>query len=265
MELKTKEQLENKSPSKKDNISSNEEYSLRKGTCIFIQQAGYLLKFPQITTVTALVLFHRFFSRRSYSRYDRFLIAATCLYLAAKTAETPRKIRDIVNVTYQILNNKTLRISSEYWDLKDVIVKMESVVLRTLAFDLSIAHPHNYLLNYLYSLKVDERLAQLSWNILSDSYYTNICLQHKPNEVASAAIFLAAKILQLEIPDGEEKKWWMVFGADFSNIEDICNQIMELYEGGIQQEVYAGTSEWMKLVDRKSNPNTPNSTPHKEH
>jgi len=141
---------------------------------------------------------------------------------------------------------------------------MESAVLRTLAFDLSISHPHNYLLNYLYSLKADDRLAQLSWNILSDSYYTNISLQHKPNEIATASIYLSAKFLQLEIPDGEEKNWWMVFGANFANIEDICNQIMELYEGGIIPETYTGTSEWLKLADRKSNPNTPNSTPHKD-
>jgi hypothetical protein len=52
-----------------------------------------------------------------------------------------------------------------------------------------------------------------------NSYYTSICLQHKPNEIATAAIYLAAKFLQLEIPDGEEKEWWMVFGANFSNVE----------------------------------------------
>jgi hypothetical protein len=52
-------------------------------------------------------------------------------------------------------------------------------------------------------------------------------LQHKPNEVATAAIYLAAKILQLEIPDGEEKKWWMVFGADFFNIEGCTERRMK--------------------------------------
>jgi len=268
MELITKEQLESRSPSRKDAISVEEERTLRKGACLFIQQAGLLLKFPQITSVWALVLFHKFYSRRSFARFDRFLIATTCLYLAAKVAETPRKIRDIVNVSYQILNNKTLRISSEYWDLKDVVVKMESVVLRTLGFDVSISHPHNYLLNYLYSLKADERLAQLSWNILSDSYCTIICLQYKPNEIATACIYLAAKFLQLDIPDGEEKKWWMVFSATLEHIEDISNQVMDLYESGMREETYVGTTEWLKLVDRaKSAPNTPSSahsTPRKE-
>ncbi len=81
----------------------------------------------------------------------------------------------------------------------------------------------------------DDKLAQLAWNILSNrfgilnlcfkiiyfffSYCSTVCIQHQPNEIATACIYLAAKISHLEIPDGETKKWWMVFEVSWNNVE----------------------------------------------
>jgi len=244
MDLISKDKLYN-SPSRKDNVSLEQEQTMRKGACLYMQHAGALLKFPQITTVTSIVFFHRFFSRRSLATYDRYVIATTCLYLAAKVAESPRKIRDIINVAFLILNNQTLKISSEYWDLKDVVVKMESVVLRTLAFHLTVEHPHHYLFNYLKAIEGDQ-LAQPAWSILKDSYCTTICLQYAPNVIATSCIYLAAKFSNYHIIDGEKMPWWMVFEAKMEEIDDICNRIIDLYESDLQEEVYNGTSEWLK-------------------
>jgi len=256
MQLLQREQIDN-SPSRKCGISAADETSMRKGACIFMQHAGVLLKFPQITTATAIVLFHLFFSRRSFSHYDRFVIATTSLYLAAKIAESPRKIRDIVNVVYAILNNKTLSISNEYWDLKDVVVKIESVVLRTLAFELTIDLPYHYLLNYCNAVNVHPAFVQVALCIMNDSLISTVCLQYKPHEIACACIYLAAKFLNVHVPHGSERTWWQAFDGNIDHIEGICSQVLELYENGLNEEIYSGTQSWMKLVDRNSNDSTP--------
>ena len=51
---------------------------------------------PQLTIATAIVFYHRFYSRQSYDCYDRFRVATTCLFLAGKVEETPKKIKDVV-------------------------------------------------------------------------------------------------------------------------------------------------------------------------
>ena len=55
---------------------------------------------PQLSIATAIVFYHRFYSRQSYDCYDRFRVATTCLFLAGKVEETPKKIKDVVIETH---------------------------------------------------------------------------------------------------------------------------------------------------------------------
>jgi hypothetical protein len=50
---------------------------------------------PPWGLATAALLCHRFFSRKSMKRNDRFVIAAASLHLAAKIQESPKPIRDV--------------------------------------------------------------------------------------------------------------------------------------------------------------------------
>ena len=38
----------------------------------------------------------------SYEHYDRFTVATTCLFLASKVEETPKKLKDVVIETYKV-------------------------------------------------------------------------------------------------------------------------------------------------------------------
>jgi len=74
-------------------------------------------------------------------------------------------------------------------------------------------------------------LAQVAWNFVNDSLRTVLCLQYKPQLIASAAIYLASKFLKKQLNTGpDQKPWWEVFDAKIQDLEDISNQILDLYQ-----------------------------------
>jgi cyclin T len=223
----------------KDELSSKghtaeelkQEVQLRRNTCAFLQEAGMKLGLPQLTIATAIVFFHRFYATRKFSEYDRYIIATTCLFLAGKVEETPKKIRDIIAVT-DMLRHKDKKLdleSPEFWALRDNILTHELIVLQTIAFDMTIEHPYKYLLMYVKQIQGNRNLAQVAWNFVNDSLRTTLCLQFKPQLIASAAIYLASKFLKYPLPEGS-KPWWEVFNAKIEDLEEISNQILDLYE-----------------------------------
>lgn len=100
---------------------------------------------PQLSIATAIVFYHRFYSRKSYDSYDRFRIATTCLFLAGKVEETPKKIKDVVIEAYKAQHNKLTGPepeSKEFWALKEEILVCERILLQTLDFDLTVEHAY---------------------------------------------------------------------------------------------------------------------------
>ncbi|KAK1288697.1 Cyclin-L1-1 [Acorus calamus] len=65
----TDEQLKN-SPSRKDGIDEETETSLRIYGCDLIQESGILLRLPQQVMATGQVLFHRFYCKKSFARFN---------------------------------------------------------------------------------------------------------------------------------------------------------------------------------------------------
>ncbi|ONL92957.1 Cyclin-T1-5 [Zea mays] len=59
---------------------------------------------------------------------------------------------------------------------------------------------------------------------------TSLCLQFKPHHIAAGAIFLAAKFLKVKLPSDGEKVWWQEFDVTPRQLEEVSNQMLELYE-----------------------------------
>jgi len=137
--------------------------------------ACHILRVTTETRFTAVVLLHRFIQAKnkagSQTDYDNGeeennedddnlpWIGAVCLFLACKTEEEPRRLRDVINMARMVLseNNKTnsdddiitLNLSQPpllneeaYWDSKKKAIETEQMVLRWLGFDCSVSHPH---------------------------------------------------------------------------------------------------------------------------
>eukprot|EP01059_Diplonema_ambulator_P034040 TRINITY_DN743_c0_g1_i5.p1 TRINITY_DN743_c0_g1~~TRINITY_DN743_c0_g1_i5.p1 ORF type:complete len:213 (+),score=59.97 TRINITY_DN743_c0_g1_i5:483-1121(+) len=54
-------------------------------------------------------------------------------------------------------------------------------------------------------------LAQVSWSLVNDSLRTTLCCRFPPTVIATAAIFLAARKVNVKLPDEE---WWCLFDTE---------------------------------------------------
>ena len=196
---------------------------------------------PQLSIATAIVFYHRFYSRRSYESYDRFRIATTCLFLAGKVEETPKKLKDVVIEAYKAQYQKQTGPdpeSKEFWELKEQILVCERILLQTLDFDLTVEHAYRPLLAYVKSIKGTRDLAQVAWNFVNDSLRTTIALQYPPRCVAAAAVSLASRFLggqngaaQYQLPTHHKKPWTEAFKVAQIEVDDIADQILVMYDG----------------------------------
>ncbi|KAF8660801.1 hypothetical protein HU200_057388 [Digitaria exilis] len=233
----SRKEIEEYSPSRGDGIDLKKESYLRKSYCIFLQDLGMRLQVPQVTIATAIVFCHRFFLRQSHAKNDRRTIATVCMFLAGKVEETPRPLRDVILISYEIIHKKDpvavqrIKQKEVYEQQKELILLAERVLLVTLGFDLNIHHPYKPLVEAIKKFKIAQNaLAQVAWNFVNDGLRTSLCLQFKPHHIAAGAIFLAAKFLKVKLPSDGEKVWWQEFDVTPRHLEEISNQILELYE-----------------------------------
>ena len=68
----------------------------------------------------------------------------TALYLAAKTRESPRQLRDVVNVGFRLMHPRRppLAVGKLYEALRESVVQCELILLRHLHFDTTFNAPH---------------------------------------------------------------------------------------------------------------------------
>jgi len=216
------------------------ENECRLTTCAFLQESGQKLRLPQLSIATAIVFYHRFYARESYENYERFQVATTCLFLASKVEETPRKLRDVIVESYKVQHNTVQppENDQEFFRLKEQVLICERELLRVLGFDLAVEHAYRPLLAYVKSISGPRDLAQIAWNFINDSLRTTICLQYAPRCVAAAAAVMASEYLESKQrpfplpphPKGTDGKWHHAFQVRESTVRTIVDQIKRMYD-----------------------------------
>ncbi|AQK45341.1 Cyclin-T1-5 [Zea mays] len=160
----SRKEIEENSLSRRDGIDLKKESYLRKSYCTFLQDLGMRLKVPQVTIATAIVFCHRFFLRQSHAKNDRRTIATVCMFLAGKVEETPRPLKDVILLSYEIIHKKDpaavqrIKQKEVYEQQKELILLGERVVLVTLGFDLNVNHPYKPLVEAIKIFKEQNRV-----------------------------------------------------------------------------------------------------------
>eukprot|EP00794_Sanderia_malayensis_P003044 gene3046-3506_t len=168
----------------------------------------------QLCINTSIVYMHRFYMFHSFKDFHRNIMAPCFLFLGAKVEEQPRKLEHVLKVAYRCLHkdsDATLDSQSdEYMQMAQDLIDNESILLQTLGFELSVEHPHTYVVKCAQMVKAAKDLAQTSYFLATNSLHlTTFCIEQKPTVVACVCIYVACKWTSYEIPESHDKKhWW---------------------------------------------------------
>ncbi|WFD30120.1 hypothetical protein MSPP1_001137 [Malassezia sp. CBS 17886] len=166
-------------PSYADGVLPDVEEDLRIYGCRQIQQAGQLLRLPQVAMGTAQVLFQRFWYISSMAQFSVVDIGMGALLLGSKLEEAPLRLRDLINV-YDYLDQRARHeaqpdatdhtpaphssfryqpseyFSEYFYDRKDAMAVAEMQILKRLGFDVHVHLPHALMINYLQVLGLSD-------------------------------------------------------------------------------------------------------------
>lgn len=170
---------------------------IERAVC-FAEELSIKLHLTRTTASTALCYFHTFYAHKSPDTYPPMDMAQAAVFLAAKAEETPRKLKDLVNVAHSIihLGAPPMAFDQHYFDAKARVLCDEQLLVRVLRFDVSASLPDRYLLNYLRAVRGTPLLAHLAFCMLDDSYHIPECSQVQAPLVAAACLFGAAELLR---------------------------------------------------------------------
>uniref|UniRef100_A0A493TCJ7 Cyclin T2 n=1 Tax=Anas platyrhynchos platyrhynchos TaxID=8840 RepID=A0A493TCJ7_ANAPP len=140
----SREQLDN-TPSRRCGVEADKELSYRQQAANLIQDMGQRLNVSQLTINTAIVYMHRFYMHHSFTKFNRNIISPTALFLAAKVEEQPRKLEHVIKVAHACLHPQEPLLdtkSDAYLQQAQELVILETIMLQTLGFEITIEHPH---------------------------------------------------------------------------------------------------------------------------
>ncbi|KAJ3686832.1 hypothetical protein LUZ61_015996 [Rhynchospora tenuis] len=205
-----KELIEN-SPSRRDGISTEVEAQIRLQYCRFIRWMCSQFKLGTIPTATALMFCHRFYALQSLAKNDWKTIATTCVFLSSKSEDSFRSLDDIVRIAF---TNDVQKLpvgakQKESLQKKRELIEMaERVVLTTLRFDTNVDHFYRPLHNAMKLLGIDSQLRHDVWKLVACWLDTTLCLEHKPEWIAAASLYIMDKLRDLKFPDVRGLPLW---------------------------------------------------------
>ncbi|XP_035164882.1 cyclin-T1 isoform X2 [Oxyura jamaicensis] len=161
----SREQLE-RSPSRRAGLDPDKELSYRQQAANLLQDMGQRLNVSQLTINTAIVYMHRFYMVQSFTQFHRNSVAPAALFLAAKVEEQPHKLEHVIKVAHACLHPQEpppdTRSEAYLQQAQDLVI-LESIILQTLGFEITIDHPHTHVVKCTQLVRASKDLAQTSY------------------------------------------------------------------------------------------------------
>lgn len=198
-------------------VSEEDEVKWRQETSAFVAQLATRLRLPQRAVATAQTLFQRAYANLSFSVWDRWEMASACVLLASKADECPRKTGDIVEAFYELRYRiKALEPESEqYQKLRDGVFHFEAFLLDATEYTFTFDHPYDFLVACVRrcfgkrcledSIK---ELTKVAWQFVHFSLRTNLCLLHRPQDIAVVALHMASTLQKIDVPHAHRQAWF---------------------------------------------------------
>ncbi|XP_074856796.1 cyclin-T2 isoform X1 [Carettochelys insculpta] len=241
----SREQLEN-TPTRRCGVEADKELSYRQQAANLIQDMGQRLNVSQLTINTAIVYMHRFYMHHSFTKFNRNgegnglkvnIISPTALFLAAKVEEQPRKLEHVIKVAHACLHPQEPQLdtkSDAYLQQAQELVILETIMLQTLGFEITIEHPHTDVVKCTQLVRASKDLAQTSYFMATNSLHlTTFCLQYKPTVIACVCIHLACKWSNWEIPVSTDGKHWWEYvdpSVTLELLDELTHEFLQILE-----------------------------------
>ena len=151
---------------------------------------------------------------------------AAALFLAAKTCEEPRRIRDVLNATHLSRTHELLTDSQAYWARKEQLTLGEQRLLRALGYDTACTDAQVLLLNALRAFGAPRALYELSVAMLNDGAGACACLPARVS--VAAAITLGAAALEVPLPAHWQRT--LEVDGDPQALAAACHAMLDAYD-----------------------------------
>jgi hypothetical protein len=230
--------------------------------CQAVRELAMMLRLPQQAVASAQALLHRFVHQvglapqqeraglvRDLSALE---LAASCTLLGAKCEEHPRRVLDVANCALRYRQRHLAATAQGPGADKAAevphataiepavrrIVTGEMLVLRALGFrvyQLVEDLPHRYAPFFVRALlgqpgeeEAQRKVAQRAWRLLNDCAQADLLVRFSGQEVASAAILLAARHerVYLPVPPHAAAGWWELFDVPWPQLIAACEAIV---------------------------------------
>ncbi|VDB82931.1 unnamed protein product [Peniophora sp. CBMAI 1063] len=166
----------------------------------FLFRLGSTLNMHLPALFTAATWFHRFYMRYSMEDFHRQVVAAACIFLASKTEECGRKLRDVARVVCAKSKQPSLNFEEIPADSREVeeigqgILTAEEVLLDALCFDFIVDSPHFDLVSLFEMHQLPDSLHDHAFSIANDTYRTPLCILYTPKIIAATCYVLAQRL-----------------------------------------------------------------------
>lgn len=231
-----------------------------------------------------MVILQRFYAVHSFDTHDRFEVAVACILLAAKTEESPRKLTTVIQECLKLKTSSarksgksggddgSLNVNSqEFIRLKERTLLLERVILHTIGFELSIDHPHKFIVEKLQKFMSSKQIEfikppppekknemmnsvqQKAVSFANDSLYTCLCLQYPSEKIAVAVLYMSAEAHKMRPANNRS---WFALLHDYLDMEclvSIVKQILELIADrkGVDKSLFSVIDSDLKAIKQE--------------
>ncbi|KAH8835108.1 cyclin-like protein [Flagelloscypha sp. PMI_526] len=181
-----------------------DELYLRATGVEFLYRLGGTLRLPTAALFTAANWFHRFYMRYDIDDFPTQETAAACVFLATKTEECSRKLRDVALVA-EIKRTGGQKIPDDSPEIQKwcgYILWVEEYLLEAIGFDFTVDMPHFHI---LHAVQRDrdrnvppetlKDIQESAWSLAHDSYRTPLCILFPAPTIAAACYILAQRLI----------------------------------------------------------------------
>eukprot|EP00040_Diaphanoeca_grandis_P031175 m.186066 g.186066 ORF g.186066 m.186066 type:complete len:272 (+) comp32252_c0_seq7:238-1053(+) len=212
----------------KDNdfLSEDQSTCVQIFYCDVMIALGKNLGLRQQVVATAIMYFKRFYLKNSWTCVKPYLMALTCVYLAAKVEESgPIQGGQFCAAGKQIAAQAEFKeYTPDRFEIPDVI-GCEFYLVQAMQCCLIVFHPYRSLVEYANDANISTTALPLAWNIVNDSLKNDICFHKPPYLIALAALQIASSVLE----ETKFAPWLATLNVSISEVMETVQVLMNMF------------------------------------